>query len=258
MTAPHLVVDRLGVERGSRQIVQELSFALAPGQVLAFIGPNGAGKSTVLKAVLGLIAHTGTVQLAGQDLARLDARARARLVGYVPQRSQLHAPMSVRNVVAMGRFAHQGMLARLHGADASAVDEAMRRTDTARLVDRPFSQLSVGEQSRVLIARALATGARTILLDEPTAALDVGHAMALLHLMRRLASDGCAILAVLHDLDQVAQVADHVLLLHEGATIAQGTPAEVLTAEHLGPVFCVEPVAGGATGFKPVGGGMHP
>ena len=246
-----LQVSELTVVRGTGPaLVERLSLTVAPGEVVALVGPNGAGKSTALRAMLGLLPYRGRVTIDGLDVQSLDARQRAKRLGYVPQRSQLAAAMDVRNVVALGRFAHQGLLARLSPSDCAAVDDALAQTDAGHLAARQFTQLSVGEQQRVLLARALCSGARVILLDEPTAALDIGHALALLALLRALAARGHAVLVVLHDLDQVARVADRVLVLHQGRSVASGTVAEVLTAAHLGPVFGVEPVAGGAWGFS--------
>ena len=247
-----LAITDLTVRRDARPVVAGLTLDVAPGEVVALLGPNGAGKSTVLRAVLGLLPHGGTVRVDGLDVRTLDPRQRARRIGYVPQRSQLAAAMDVRNVVALGRFAHQGLVARLTPADRAAVDAALERTDALALADRPFTRLSVGEQQRVLLARALASGARVVLLDEPTAALDVGHALALLALIRDLARGGHALLVVLHDLDQVARVADRAVLLDRGVAVAGGPVAEVLAAEHLAAVFGVAPVPGGALGFRPV------
>ena len=231
-------------------MVDHLSFTVAPGEIVALVGPNGAGKSTALRAMLGLLPFTGTVHVEGHDVQVLAARQRAKLLGYVPQRSQLNAAMDVRNIVALGRFAHQGLLARLSAADHTAVTDSLAQADATHLAQRLFTQLSVGEQQRVLVARALCSGARSILLDEPTAALDVGHSVALLALLRDLAASGRALLVVMHDLDQVAQVADRVVLLHHGRMVTCGAVAEVLTAAHVLPVFGVEPVAGGAWGFR--------
>ena len=231
-------------------MVERLSLSVSPGAIVALIGPNGAGKSTALKGILGLLPSTGTVQVDGRLIADLTPRARAGLLGYVPQRSALLAAMSARNVVAQGRFAHQGLLARLSPADATAIDEALVAVDALPLAERPFPQLSLGEQQRILLARALASGARTILLDEPTAALDVGHALDLLALLRAQATAGRAVLVVLHDLDQVARLADRVLLLDTGRTVVSGPPDDVLQARYLGPSFGVEPVAAGAMGFR--------
>jgi iron complex transport system ATP-binding protein len=245
-----LSIAGLTIMRGPCPVVERLSLEVAAGEIVAVIGPNGAGKSTALKGILGLLPSTGSVQVEGRPVAALGPRERAGLLGYVPQRSALVAAMSARNVVAQGRFAHQGLLARLSTADATAIEQALAAVDALPLAERPFPQLSLGEQQRILLARALASGARTILLDEPTAALDVGHALDLLALLRAQATAGRALLVVLHDLDQVARLADQVLLLDRGRTVVRGSPAEVLDARHLGPSFGVEPVAAGAMGFR--------
>lgn len=231
-------------------MLSDVSLTVAAGTILALIGPNGAGKSTALKAILGLLPSTGTVTVDGRECATLDPQVRARLMAYVPQRSQLATGLTVRNVVAQGRFAHQGVLARLAPADAAAIDAALARCAASAFAERPFSQLSIGEQQRVLLARALATQAPVLLLDEPTAALDVGQALAWLTLLRELATHGKTLLVAVHDLDQVARLADQVVLLDQGRIRATGSPAEVLTAAHLAPVFGVEPVPAGALGFQ--------
>jgi iron complex transport system ATP-binding protein len=242
-------VTALTVRRDGCPVVDHLSFGADPGTVTALIGPNGAGKSTALRAILGLLPATGQVVVGGRDLWRMAPRARARALGYVPQRSGINVAMTARNVVAQARFAHQGALARLGAEDAAAIAQALARTNAGQFAERPFTQLSAGEQQRVLLARALAAGAGTILLDEPTAALDIGHALALLDLLRALAGEGRAVVVVLHDLDQVARIADQVVLLHQGRTQARGAPGEVLTAAALQPVFGVVPIPAGAIGF---------
>ena len=170
----------------------------------------------------------------------MERRRRARVLAYVPQRSQLSAGMSVLNVVATGRFAHQGLLARLSALDRQAIDRALVLVDARELGERRFDELSGGESQRVLLARALATGARAILLDEPTAGLDIGHALAALRLLRRLADQGCTVVVVLHHLDEVRRIADQVLLMHQGAVLAQGTAAEVLASGALTQAFGVQ------------------
>lgn len=244
-----LTISHLSVQRGPLTVLHDLSLSVAAGDIVALVGPNGAGKSTALKATLGLIPHGGTVTVAGQAVAGMTPRQRARSIAYVPQRSQLAADMDVRNVVGLGRFAHHGDLARLSTTDATAIEQALQRCAVSEFANRPFSQLSVGEQQRVLLARALATEAPVVLLDEPTAALDIGHALASLALLRSLAEDGKAIVVVLHDLEQVTRLAKQVILLDHGRVHASGTVAEVFTAEHLTAVFGVTPVAGGALGF---------
>ena len=251
-----LTISHVTVRRAALTVLHDVSLAVAAGEILAVIGPNGAGKSTALKAVLGLIPHDGVVSVGGEPVASMSPRERARRLAYVPQRSQLSVGMSVgmdvRNVVALGRFAHHGDVARLSARDAAAIDLAMERCAITAFAERPFMQLSVGEQQRVLLARALATEAPVLLLDEPTAALDVGHVLDLLELLRSLARDGKAIVVVLHDLDQVVRVADRVCLLDKGQVRACGSVAEVFTAAHLAAVFGVTPVSGGALGFTAV------
>ncbi len=250
-----LVVDGLRIARGRRLVVDQVGFTARAGAVTALIGPNGAGKSTVLKAILGLIAPAGgTVRLDGDEITGMERRQRARLLAYVPQRSQLAAGMSVTNVVATGRFAHQGALARLSHSDREAIAAALAVVDATALAQRRFDELSGGESQRVLLARALCTGAGTILLDEPTAGLDIGHALRALGLLRQLAARGQTVLVVLHQLDEVRRIADHAVLLHHGRVLACGAPAEVLSAEPLRRAFGVEPAPPAAASFRLSGG----
>ena len=222
-----LAVSILLVQRAGQLVLTALRFEARPGEVLVVAGANGAGKSTLLRAVLGLVPMTGSVTLDGQPLPT-DPGARARLLAYVPQRSGLGTGLTAWAVVAQGRFPGLGALARLGPTDAVAVDAALRRTDARHLAERPFTQLSAGEQQRVLIARALATGAPVLLMDEPTAALDTTHARALDRLLRSLAAEGRTVIAVLHEEDEIRRTADRVLVLEGGRLVAQGTPAEVL------------------------------
>ncbi len=245
-----LTVSHLTVHRGPCPVVDDLSLTVATGEIVALVGPNGAGKSTALKGMLGLLPATGEVVVDGVPVGGLGPRERARRLGYVPQRTMLSEAMEVRNVVAQGRFAHHGLLSRLTATDVQAVDAALAATDALVLVERPFTQLSLGEQQRVLLARAIASGAGTILLDEPTAALDVGHAVDLLALLRALAAQGHGLVLVLHDLDQVARCADRVVVLDRGRTVAVGSPTEVLGGAPLSTVFGVAAIAGGAWGFR--------
>lgn len=250
-SAAALVVDGLTIRHGARTVLDAVSFTATAGQVTALIGPNGAGKSTLITSALGLVpSDHGRVRLLGQDLLAMDRRARARLVGYVPQRSRLIAPLLVRDVVAHGRYALGGGLSGLLGANRSAVDEALLAVDGMGLATRRFNELSAGEAQRVLVARALAGGAQTLLLDEPTAALDIGHALSLLALLRRLASKGCIVLVALHQLDEVRRVADHAVLLHAGRVTITGSPDTVLASPQLTAAFGVETDPAGALAFR--------
>ncbi len=228
-----------------------LSFTAVDGAITGLLGPNGAGKSTLLKTVLGVLSRDGgEVEIDGVDPAAVGRDEIARRIGYVPQRSLLGVGLNVANVVAMGRFAHRGMLARFADGDRAAIDAAMTATDCSGIAARSFDQLSNGEQQRVLLARALATGASTLLLDEPTAGLDVGHVLHLHATLRRLAAAGRCVLIVLHHLDEAAALTDRLVLLHGGRVLASGTPGEVLTTATLRIAYGVEPAPGSATGYR--------
>jgi iron complex transport system ATP-binding protein len=220
--------------------LHEINFSLEPGTLLGILGPNGAGKTTLLKAIAGLVPHQGSVQQAGTSLSALSIKERARRVAYVPQRSLLNAPLSVSSVVAQGRYCHGSDLAALTRVDRMAVDDALNVTDLSELAERRFTELSGGEQRRVLLARALATEAPVILLDEPSASLDLGHSLRLFYHMKHLTENGRTLVVVLHDLNDASNWCDSALLLGEGRVAALGTPAEVVTAERVRQVYGVE------------------
>jgi iron complex transport system ATP-binding protein len=160
------------------------------------------------------------------------------------------APLLVREVVALGRYALGAGLGALTGATRAAIDDALAAVDAGALAGRRFDELSAGEAQRVLVARALAGGARTLLLDEPTAALDIGHALGLLALLRTLAAAGRTVLVALHQLDEVRRVADRAVLLHHGRGACAGTPAQVLASPQLTTAFGVEADPAGAPAFR--------
>ena len=240
-----LLVEGLGVRRSGRSILENVTFTARRGEITVLLGPNGAGKSTLCKAVAGLLPHDGRAAVGTSDLATLDSRARARLVTYVPQHSALDAPLPVRDVVEQGRFA--ASTSAPHQSRA-AVEQALARTDTSQLADRPFDTLSYGERRRVLVARALATQAPVLLLDEPTAALDVAHALALLHVLREVARTKeapAAVVLVLHQLQEAASIADHAVLLSAGRCVFSGPPQEVIAPHPVATVYGVSLQPGG-------------
>ncbi len=227
------------------EALRGVTFSVRPGEAVALVGPNGAGKTTLLRALAGLVPHAGQAHLDGEPVGRMDARERARRVALVRQQTALGVDFTVREVVAMGRAPHVGWAARLGTADTAAIDAALAATDLVAFAGRSVRRLSGGEQQRVALAQALAQDAPTLLLDEPTAHLDVRHQIDLLDRARALADSGRTVVAALHDLDRAAAFAPRMLVLHRGRLVADGLPERVLTPALLADVFGVhaEPVA---------------
>lgn len=215
-------------------LLSDLDLAVGAGQVVAVAGPNGAGKTTALELLSGeLSPSSGTVTIGGRDLAATALAERALLRSVLPARPEPDVPFAVREVVQLGRRPHGD----LRDGGLAIVDQALRRTDTTPLADRTFRDLSTGEQARVALARVLAQSAPVVLLDEPTASLDMRHASLIMTTVREVAAEGAAVIAVLHDLNLAAVHADHVVLLHEGVVAAAGAPLEVLTGSLLSDVY---------------------
>ena len=222
----------------TRPALLDLSLDVPAGATTAVLGPNGSGKSTLLRLLLGILAPgAGTVEFAGRPLAEWGRETLARAVGVVPQGEEAVFPVSVRELVAMGRYPHLGPWRREGDEDRRAVEEAMRRCDVVDLAARPVHTLSGGERQRARVARALAQQAATLALDEPTAALDVAHEMAIFELLSDLGHAGKTVLVVTHNLNLAARYADRLVLLHRGRVAAEGTPAEVLTRETVERVY---------------------
>lgn len=214
------------------------SLDLAAGDLVAVVGPNGSGKTTLLRALLGSVPlAAGAVTLLDRPLGAWTSAELARVVGVVTQREESLFPLTVEQTVSLGRYAHLGPLAPLAETDRTIVAEALATADVAHLAARPTDQLSGGEWQRVRIARALAQQPRLLVLDEPTASLDVRHEMEVFELVRRLAGQGIASLLVSHQLNLAARYADRLLLLHAGRVVADGPPATVLTGEAVARVF---------------------
>jgi len=236
-----LRAEQLSVHWDQRAAVDAVSLHVDYGQLLAIAGPNAAGKSTLLKALLGLVPSSGTVSVAGAQLSQLSAAERARTLAYIPQRSATMPGVSVLDVVSQARYAHRTQRARLGAAPshASAVASALEHAELSQLAERAFDTLSGGEQRRVLIARALATGARVLLFDEPTAGLDIAQVLRFFRLTERLRAEGHALISVLHDLGDVRRHADTALLLDAGRCVQFGSAASVLSSEHIARVYGV-------------------
>lgn len=241
----------LSVTLGGRTVLRDVELQAHPGEVLALLGPNGAGKSTLLKALAGLLPYEGRVEIAETDVAALSPRNRARRISYVPQRSLLRSALSVEQVVALGRYVHGGSFGGMSKSDKEAIDHALLTAHADALRNRIFTQLSVGEQQRVLLARALASDAPILLLDEPTAALDVGEGMAVLRLIRTLAARKHTLIVVLHDLADALSTTDRALLLKDGCVVEQGDTREVVSAEPIRAVYGVKLIENARIGFEP-------
>jgi iron complex transport system ATP-binding protein len=235
-----LELRNVSVDRGGRRIFRNADLSVSPGRLKAIVGPNGSGKSTLLRVLGGMWSPTeGSVLLDGQPLSSLPRSAVARAISFVPQNERISFEFTVEEVVAMGRYPHRGRFAAESVADRRVISAAMERCDIGHLRDRVVSTLSSGEHQRVLIARTLAVQSQFILLDEPTANLDVEHSIAVLELCRELALEGKAIVLASHDLNAVARYAADVALIEAGRFVDCGPRAEVLTARNLERAFGV-------------------
>jgi iron complex transport system ATP-binding protein len=229
-----LEAHQVGVTLGRSRVLIDVDLVAEPRSWTAIVGPNGAGKSTLLRAIAGLTRHDGQVLLDGQDVAQLDPRARATEIGFAPQIPVLPDSMAVRDYVLLGRTPYRSLLSGPGDADRSAVGEALQRLDLLAMAERPIRTLSGGERQRAVLARALAQQPRLLLLDEPTASLDLGHAQQVLELVDELRrEDGLTVISTLHDLALAGQYADRLVMLACGRMVASGSPAQVLTANAL-------------------------
>lgn len=237
-----LRADGVSCRRDGRDILCGVLFQVRAGELVGLVGPNGAGKSTLLKGISGLWSGVeGEISLLGRPLKRYSVREVARVIAYVPQITALDFPFTVRQIVMMGRNPHLSRFELETSRDRRAADEAMCRTQTQELADRLIGTLSGGERQRVLIARALAQEPRLLLLDEPTANLDIQHQISILGLVQTLVhKDGLGTVIAVHDLELAARFCDRLVLLHRGVVLADGTPHHVLSPGHLQTAYDVE------------------
>ena len=218
--------------------LDRLDLDVQEGEVLAVLGPNGAGKSTLLKLLAGLLApQEGSVRVEGRELGALAPRERARCLAVVPQSLSALPEVTVEAFVGYGRYAHRGLFGGPRAEDRAAVARALEAADVTQLAARPLAELSGGQRQRALIARALAQEARTLLVDEPTNALDPEHQLRVFDLLADLAAEGHAIVVVTHELNLASQFSDRALLLHGGERVALGAIEDVLRPEVLEPVY---------------------
>ena len=234
---------------GGAPVVDRVDLAFDEGGWVALIGPNGAGKTTLLRAIARLVPFSGSIELEGRPTAAMRRSELSRLIAVVPQDPSTPAWMTVGEYVLLGRTPHLGALAKEGRRDLEAAARALERLDLSGFDERPLGTLSGGEKQRVVVARALAQEARIILLDEPTAALDIGHQQQALDLLDVLRGEsGLTLVAAMHDLTLAAQYAERMVLLDSGRIVADGVPQDVLTeatiARHYGASIDIVPVGG--------------
>ncbi|GLW32161.1 ABC transporter ATP-binding protein [Actinoplanes regularis] len=236
-----VAVADLTVRLDGALIVDSVDLDVAEGEWVTVIGPNGAGKSTALRAVAGLLPFQGSVHLHGHPLDRLHRRERAKAIAVVVQNPVVPVGMTVFDYILLGRTPYIPPLGRESATDLAAVDEELTALDLVPFAGRRLDTLSGGERQRVFLARALAQGARILLLDEPTSALDIGHQQEVLELVDHLRAErGLTVLATMHDLSTAGEYADRMVLLSGGRVVAAGTPTEVLTEANLAEHYRVK------------------
>jgi iron complex transport system ATP-binding protein len=251
MSTPALRLSGVHVTLGRRPILAGLDLAIAPERLTVVVGPNGAGKTTLLRTLAGLVApERGAASFGARKIAAMSGAERARTIAYVPQAGTVAWPIPVSSVVALGRLPHGEAPDRLSPDGALAVAAAIAAVGLAGFEARPVTELSGGERARALLARALATEAPVLLVDEPVAALDPRHQLLVLDVLRRRARAGAIVIAVMHDLALASRFADWIVLLDRGRAVAAGAPEEVLTAGRLEAVFGIEAIVSlGADGL---------
>ncbi|MHB2264239.1 ABC transporter ATP-binding protein [Aliihoeflea sp. PC F10.4] len=234
-----LLARNLSVSLSDRPILNGIDLDLQRGEVVGLLGPNGAGKSTLMRALCGLLPFAGSVEIDGRALGGISERERARLVAFLPQARTIAWPLSVENVVKLARSPWRGM-GGFSAHDEAAIADAMEAMDVADLAKRPVTELSGGEQARVLAARALAQETPLLIADEPVAGLDPAHQMTMMAALRAHAARGKSIFVSLHDLTLAARWCDRVILTNSGRIYAAGRPTDTLTAITLADVFGIE------------------
>ena len=236
-----LVANMLSKQLGKKTVLHGVSMQVARGELVLLAGRNGAGKSTLLRCLIGAIEpDAGSAHLGGRPILSWHSKARAREVAFVPQDTEVPFDFTGRELVTMGRHPHRGRSETLRAEDLHAVDRALQLLDAKAFADRSVMTLSGGEQRRIAVARALATEAPLLLLDEPTSNLDLEHALQLVILLRRLADDGRGVLVASHDLNLFAPYCDRVVLLHNGRADVDEAPEAALSQENVERVFGVQ------------------
>lgn len=235
---PRLCARELTLAYDSHEVCHQLDLEIPDGSFTVIVGPNGCGKSTLLRALARLLVpRGGAVLLDGRSLRDIAPRKLAHVIGLLPQSATAPDGITVADLVRRGRFPHRRLFVDTRAQDQAAVEAAMRDTGTTELADRLVSELSGGQRQRVWVAMALAQETPLLLLDEPTTYLDIAHQIDLLELFAELNRQGRTVVAVLHDLNQAARYASHLVVMKAGSIIALGTPNEVVTPQTIEKVF---------------------
>jgi len=228
---------RYAYSRG-QDVLCGIELTVGEGEMVGLLGPNGSGKTTLLRCVSGVLGGTGEVRLLGRPVSGYTRRELARLIAFVPQYQELGYEFSCYDVVLMGRYAHLKGFSGETGSDRRAARRAMEQTDTWAFRERPVDSLSGGERQRVMIARAIAQDARLLLMDEPTAHLDIRHQTDILDLIRSLhRARGLTVIGVYHDINLAGRYAGRIVLMRDGAVAADGAAREVLNEDSLKQVY---------------------
>jgi iron complex transport system ATP-binding protein len=237
-----LEVREISVRYGEREVLSDVSFDLRGGETIVLLGANGAGKTTLIRVLNGTVQPAGgEMRLEGKQLASLSRREIAANIAVVAQENETRFPVTVLEFILSGRFVHGNAFGWESGADLDFAKNALRECDLEDYPSRLMNHLSGGERQRVVLARAIATNARILLLDEPTANLDLAHQAMMFRLVRkRCREHNSAAVVITHDLNLASEFADRVIMLRDGRIVAKGTPAQVLTAENIENVFAVK------------------
>ncbi len=260
-----LEVESLSLAYGHNMVMRDLTFQVMPGEMVGLIGPNGSGKSTIIKALSRIIhPFSGKILLDGKNISEIPRGELARLLGVVPQMPLLPSSFTAFEIVLMGRNPHLGLLQYEAARDLDITWQAMEKTATQSLAERRIGELSGGEIQRIVIARVLAQEPKSILLDEPTANLDISYEVEILDLIKNLClENNLTVVVALHDLNLASQYCNRLILINKGGIHAQGTPREVINSENIKEVYGTEgcvyahPVNGLPTVLLRAGSGRH-
>jgi iron complex transport system ATP-binding protein len=245
-----LEVKNLSVSLDGIHAIEDVSFSLEKGEIVGLVGPNGAGKTTLLKVLAGVLKpQKGEAWISEESVRAIAPRILARKLGYLPQEWEVHWPLTVERVVALGRIPYLMPWEDLKDEDEKIIEDAMRATDTFHLRGRRVDHLAGGEKALVMIARLLAGSPEILLADEPVQGLDPYHALQIMELLRRIASEERGVLVVLHDLALASRFCHRILLLHEGKIVASGPPDKVFVPENLKRSYHIEAKYGNGDGF---------